>query len=535
MLKDWSSTPALLAGFAQRLRSATRCSFVVLYVLTIMAAPWSKLRAMSALQEGTTAADAPSDIVRDMPSSQISGPGATINVTWSTGCETPPAGAVAALDYAAGIWGGLISSTATIEVSACWTSTPICAGLACGDTTAYLRNFSRALFVDTYYPIALANALSGQDLDPMDPDMTMSFASGENWSFETTTPSPTGIDFVSVALHEMGHGLGFVGNMYESYSVGFCGNGLYGHLYPCPTVYDRFAVDSGGISLPDYLLPNPLVLGAKLESDANFGGANTVDMNGRAVAKLYTPATWQQGSSLSHLDPVIFGGGENRLMLPTYQNDVRHPGSVTMAILQDIGWLRADGAPNVIPSGPLVVGIGQDVAFGADFSWTGHTGQAITYTWTVKDWDVITHTARGITDSATLSWTVPGLKTVAATAIVSDVSASATRLVMAFDVAASGLPEGDTNRAYTFNAALEPTSAALPVTYTWQATDLNPITHLDMGTTDAITFTWATAGTKTVTVTAAIADATAQSVHTINIGGVVFDQFVFLPVIQRQQ
>lgn len=300
MLKAWSLPTASRIGPVQHSRSSAR-SFVIL-VLVILAVPQSELWAMPALQKGTTATNAPGHITQDVPLSQFSALGATINVTW-TGCETPPANAVTALDYAAGIWSALISSTVTIEMSACWTATPICAGVACGDTAAYLRNFSGAPLVDTYYPIALANALAGEDLDPTKPDMTISFASGADWSFETTTPSPTGIDFVSVALHEMAHSLGFIGNMYESYNVGFCGNGPYGFLYPCPTPYDRFAVDSEGIALFSYLIPDPRELGTRLKSDANFGGPNTIVANGGAAAKLYTPTTWEQGSSLSHLDP----------------------------------------------------------------------------------------------------------------------------------------------------------------------------------------------------------------------------------------
>ena len=90
--------------------------------------------------------------------------GATFNISWQTDCATPPVGAVTALEYAAGIWETLISSTVPIEVSACWTATLPCAGIACGDTTALLRNFNQAPLVDTYYPSALANALAGVDL-----------------------------------------------------------------------------------------------------------------------------------------------------------------------------------------------------------------------------------------------------------------------------------------------------------------------------------------------------------------------------------
>jgi hypothetical protein len=436
LLKDWSLTPTLRAGFGRRLRSTARFSFALLCVLTILAPPRLKPWAMPALRDTSAAADAP-ELDPQSPSLRcLDGTGTTFNVTWSSSCQTPPAEAVTALEYAAGLWGTWISSTVPIEVTACWTANPSGGdALGTGTPTKYVRDFASAPLVNTYYPIALANGLSGSDLEPTLVDMALQFDANATWSFEMTTALRTRAltadeDFVTVALHELAHGLGFIGNMYESGSVGFCGDGLYGYLYPCPTPYDQFAVDSEGIALLSYHTANPIALGARLKDDANFGGPNAIAANGGTVAKLYAPGTWYQGSSLSHLDLNTFQATENRLMTPSYSGIARHPGPVTLAIFQDMGWLRADGAPNVISAGPQVVVVGHDAVFGAEFDWIGHTGQAITYTWTVADREVIIHTARGITDSATLSWTVLGPKAVAVTAVVSGTLASATRSVL---------------------------------------------------------------------------------------------------------
>lgn len=361
---------------------------------------------------------------------QLDGSGAAFDVTWSTSCQTPPDEAVTALDYAAGLWGAWISSTVPIEVLACWT--PNLSGgdaLGTGAPIEYVCNFAGAPLVDTFYPIALANALSGVDLEPGRADIILQFKADAAWSFAITTThlsAPAdGEDFVTVALHELAHGLSFIGNMYEEYNVGFCG----GYLYPCPTPYDWFTVDSAGVPLLDYLSPDPRELGARLESDANFGGPNTLTANGGTAAKLYTPGVWQSGSSLSHLDSETFQVGENRLMTPSYSGVTRHPGPVTLAMLQDMGWLRADGTPNLTASGPHVVSVGQAVTFTGTLLWSGYTAQAITYTWTASDHPDIVHTGRGITDSATFNWPTPGLKTVMVTATGMDVPASATLTV----------------------------------------------------------------------------------------------------------
>ncbi len=463
--------------------------------------------------------------------------GATFNITWGVlpGCEMPPPEAVTAFDYAAGLWGTWISSTVPISVTVCWTSN-LGSGdaLGTGMPTKYVYNFSGAPLVNTAYPIALANALSGSDLDATRADMTLQFKSDTTWSFVLTpthlTAPVASEDFVTVALHELAHGLGFIGNMYEEYNVGFCGS----YLYPCPTPYDWFAVNSSGVPLLDS--PTPIVLGVLLKSDANFGGPNTVIANGETAAKLYTPATFYFGSSLSHLDLTTYQSGANDLMTPIYDTGaIRHPGPVTLAIFQDMGWLRADGVPNVVTSGPMIVGASQTATFTGNLIWSGYAGQPITYTWTATEQMTVTHSGLTATDNVTFTWATPGEKRITL-AVTDDItSAHATRAALVYDVTASGLTQGDTNHTYTFNAAISPEITIFPITYTWEATDKAPLVHANLYQAyDSAAFTWTMPGTKTVTVTAAIAGATTSSVHLINIEGLVLDKFIFLPLVLRQ-
>lgn len=467
--------------------------------------------------------------------------GATFNITWSvlSGCEAS-ADAVTALDYAASLWGTWISSTVPIEVSVQWTPNPSGGdALGTGMPSRYIYNFSGAPLVNTAYPIALANTLTGSDLAPTWADMTLQFKCDEAWSYVTTTTDlaapVAGLDFVSVALHELAHGLGFIGNMYEQYNVGFCGNGPIGYLYPCPTPYDWFAVDGAGIALLSYLPYDPYALAARLKGDANFGGPNTVVANTGIAAKLYTPSTWTVGSSLSHLDPTAFGSSVNHLMTPFYSDVTRHPGPVTLAIFQDMGWLRADGGPNLVTSGPLIVGAGQAAALTGDLVWSSYTGQPITYTWTATDQVTTTRPGLAATDAVTLIWGTRGNKRITLTATDGLTSVSASRSALVYDVTASGLTQGDTNHAYTFNAAIAPEITNFPITYTWEATDKAPIVHANLYQTyDSAAFTWTMPGTKTITVTAAIAGATTYDVHEIVIEGLVLDKHIFLPLVLRQ-
>ena len=460
--------------------------------------------------------------------------GAFFNVTWSSTCETPPPEAETALAYAAGLWSGWISSTVPIEVSACWT--PNLSGgdtLGTGMPTGYVRNFANAPLVDVQYPIALANALAGVDLNPVRGDMTLAFKSDVAWSF-AVAGSGSGMDFIGVALHELGHGLGFIGNMYVDYSVGFCGDGIYGALYPCPTPYDWFAVDSTGTPLLEYKTPDPRDLGDRLKSDANFGGPNTLAANGASAAKLYTPGSFSFGSSLSHLDQTTFGGGENKLMTPSYSGMARHPGPVTLAIMQDIGWLRADDTLNVATSGPRVVGVKQTAMLTADLVGPDDVGQPVTYTWEVEDQTPVVHPGLTDGDSVTFTWTSAGEKRVTLTAADGPVSTYATRTALVFDVNAAGPSQGKTDRLYTFNANVVPGTGGYPITYTWEATDQVPVVHPDLLVTgDSVSLTWTKPGTKTVTATAAIAGYAVRAVQTIEIEGLLLNQHVFLPLVIR--
>ena len=449
--------------------------------------------------------------------------GATFDIIWLEGndCQTPPDEAVIALDYAAGLWGTWISSTVPIAATACWTGNLGGSILGTGGPTYYVRNFPNAPLVNTYYPIALANALSGSDLY-FGHGIKLEFNANISWSFATTPPAGD-VDFVTIALHELAHGLGFIGNMTVESSIGQCGTTPYPF---CPTPYDWHVVDSEGVPLLDYLTPDPRDLAARLRGDANFGGPNTIVANAGVAAKLYAPGYWDI-SSLSHLDQATFQSTINDLMTPNYGVAARHPGPVTMGILQDIGWLRVDGAPNVVTSGPRIVGVGTATPFTGTLLWDGYTGQPITYTWTTTEQITATHPGLTTTDVVTFTWATPGEKSLTFTATGSDAQASAIRSMLAFAASVSGPTEGKTGRAYTFTADV--TLDGYPVTYTWEATRQTPVTSGD----NSVTFTWPVSGTQTITVTAVIAGAQTQAVHTIDLEETVY-HYIYLPLVQRQ-
>ena len=102
-------------------------------------------------------------------------------------------------------------------------------------------------------------------------------------------------------------------------------------------------------------------------------------------------------------------------------------------------------------------------------------------------------------------------------------------------VAVSGPATGVISTAYTFTATVSPITATTPITYVWQATGQTAQTHTGRGASDTATFTWPTGATgqKTVTVSASNAVGTASKSSSITIYSepIVFDHWVYLPVV----
>lgn len=261
---------------------------------------------------------------------------ATINVNYNG--FTPEA--QAAFEYAVDIWEGLIESDVTIDVDANFTSLGF--GVLGSAGPAYnIRDFSGAPQANTWYSAALGNKLAGTDLNTNSPDITTNLNSNfSNWYFGTDGNTPAGeYDFVTVVLHELAHGLGFSGLMQYNN-----GEGSWGVGTGFPGIYDRFTVNGSNQSPIDMSqFPNPsTALGNQLTSNnIFFNGSNAVDANGGTNPKLYTPISWNQGSSYSHLDEATYAAGNpNSLMTPRLGTGeaIHNPGDITLSIFEDMGW-----------------------------------------------------------------------------------------------------------------------------------------------------------------------------------------------------
>ncbi|MFP5265171.1 MAG: hypothetical protein ACLGJB_25060 [Blastocatellia bacterium] len=260
---------------------------------------------------------------------------ATFQVTY-TGFSNE---AMTAFQAAVDVWATALTTDVPIRVDAHWT--PLDPGvLGSAGPENVLRDFSGAPQASTWYPVALANAISGGDLTQGAAHISANFNSNfTNWYFGIDGNTPLDrYDLMTVVLHELGHGLGFIGSMDVDNNNGTSG------LAGFPIIWDRFIFNTLGQSLLDTTLfpNNSSQLAGQLQSNQLFfRGTNAVFANGNSPVRVYAPTVWEPGSSFSHLDEVTFGSGNpNSLMTPQIgmAESIHAPGPIGMGVLRDLGW-----------------------------------------------------------------------------------------------------------------------------------------------------------------------------------------------------
>jgi hypothetical protein len=316
------------------------------------AGEWSPARVVGqTLRAGHAAPTAPSAgpaqrrerAAGSCPVATLSGKASTWTVTYDSAfCASPQARA--AFEGAAAIWSNLVMSRVPIDVEAASVGLdPGVLGQAGPTGFVSLSRDGLGGTAKTDYPVALASAVVGRDLSPGS-DITAEFdTTATDVYYGTDGQSQGKYDFETVVLHELGHGLGFLGSM----DVDRDGFGFYGagSQHPQPTIYDRFSVRSGGTIQGKRLLSyasGTLALGEALTSlDVYWDGSHgKAAYNGRSP-RLYTPRTWEPASSYSHLSTADFPPGDPNSLMTAFvgTNQVkRDPGPVVLGMFADMGW-----------------------------------------------------------------------------------------------------------------------------------------------------------------------------------------------------
>ena len=269
--------------------------------------------------------------VRPEPLAPARAPTARFVVTYS-GFSAP---ARAAFQRAVDIWAQKVVSPVPITVQASFT--PLGTNILGSAGPSFVwRNFAGAPRTDTWFVDTLANKRAGRQLSAS-PDIVARFSSNfPNWYFGAGQAPANSYDFTAVVLHELGHGLGFLGAGRTSGSAGTV------RLSGVPIIYDHFTENGAGTSLLTGFADGSAALGTQLRSNNLFFDSVQVRAaNGGRPAKLYAPAIFQPGSSYSHLDEATYGrGNANSLMTPILGRGetIRNPGPIALALFKTLGW-----------------------------------------------------------------------------------------------------------------------------------------------------------------------------------------------------
>jgi autotransporter-associated beta strand protein len=270
----------------------------------------------------------------------------------------------AALEHAGAIWGSLIPSAYAGEVIT------VGASYADFDGNSFAAASSPYLYPAptrpvTHFPKALANHLSGFDVDPDKDEITIKFNSDypdSAWYYGLDgNPGSMQYDYVSTALHEIGHGLGFDGTFRADGGYASFGDRRYDpdeEISGWPIIYDWFVTRGpNGTLLFD--LPRDQRAAALAGDNLYWSGTQATAAQGSPV-QLYAPLTYDDGSTLSHVDDAF----STALMRPAASlGEAGHtPLDFERAMLRDMGWNIAVAPANLAWSG-----------LGADNSWTTAT------------------------------------------------------------------------------------------------------------------------------------------------------------------
>lgn len=261
----------------------------------------------------------------------------------------------AVVNYCGEKWGEYLNSTIPIKVKIYFMNL---FGQTLGITIPNgRRDFPNTPIDSVWYPTSLANALAGVELNPGEDDMNIFIDNSANWYFglDGNTPSNK-YDLVSIVMHEIAHGLGFMALSKIENGLGSFGLVNSSDIAPLITsfpfpnlegkyaIYSTFIENLAGAELDDTTIfanPSPELATQFTNNQLYFNGVNAVLANNNQRVRLYAPSTFAFGSSLHHLNESTYPpGNPNSMMTPFISlGETEHePGPVALGILQDLGW-----------------------------------------------------------------------------------------------------------------------------------------------------------------------------------------------------
>lgn len=264
----------------------------------------------------------------------------------------PPAGLIDALNNAAHRWDNYLKITVPIKVNLFLINTNLVpfSGLTLANGRKKFINIPDPNFI---YTTALANQLAGMELNPGEQDMDIYINLITPMYFGTGKPASNQEDFITLIMHEIGHGLGFYSDGYvNATNIGSFGNIPATAISPIstsfpwhgqdsiPSIYDKYIIKKSGKHLVGIAVNNTSTLGDSIKFTTNYfdGPQYANASNGGKPIKLSGgTGTYTLGVDLLHLNDDVC----NSIMSYCWGlgDTVRTPAAWEMGILNEIGWI----------------------------------------------------------------------------------------------------------------------------------------------------------------------------------------------------
>ena len=305
--------------------------------------------------------------------SALAPPAASITVNYTGFTQE----AQAAFQRAVDIWSALLITKVPIEIDASFGEID---SLGSASPAQFFK-FTTGSF---FYPAGIVNQKMERDADPDEPEIEVTMSDSRDWYYGLDgNPGENQHDFVSVVLHEIGHGLGIV-DSFRSEEDGSARFGSEvagedsGELYPF--VFDVWIFDRDfnhltgiGDTPGDFINPSEELFEALTGIKLFWAGKEASEANGGRLNNilLWAPEEFDEGSSVAHLDQDAYPPGtSNELMHPFLPKGkaIHDPGPIVLGMLSDMGWTIRETTLQ-IPHFGAGEGISSDVVV-TNLSWS---------------------------------------------------------------------------------------------------------------------------------------------------------------------